>query len=875
MVCFFCHTCSIIKTYYTNFMKSLKITFILSLLFLSVTAFAQNGPGGKKVTVTGTVTDGTTKEPLEFANIVVLNPAGTTMGGGLTDDKGKFTFDVAPGVYKIVFNFFSYKDFTIESREISGDTNLGTIALESDATTIEGVEIIAERTTVELKLDKRVYNIGNDMMVKGGTVSDVLDNVPSLSVDAEGNVALRGNQSVTILIDGRPSNLAGSNVAEVLRLLPADSVDKVEVITNPSARYDAEGGGGIVNIILKKGKADGFNGSLIANTGDPANHGGSANLNYRSENFNLYSNLGYNYRNNPGNSKTNSRYLDDDNNTESYTNERRTNDRLRKGFNATVGLEWMVDSTATWTNSISIRRNTGDNPTKTFYDNYDANYNYLSSRYRLNYQTSEESNLNYSTSLQKKFNDKGHELKIDMSASKNIEDEDAKISDEYINSTTENTYQRTFNDTEESRGLVQADYVLPLGENGRFEAGYRGSFSQQDVDFVTEDLVGSEYQNNANYTNHLIYKEKVNALYSQYGNKIGNFSYLLGLRWEDSNIDVNLLTTSDYNNKRYNNFFPTAFGSYEFSESSSLSLSYARRINRPRGRFLNPFGGLESNINIFRGNPDINPSMTHSIDVGYMKKWRDLTLNTSAYINITDDTFQFVRQNSGQYVTQVVGGADIVDPDTGEVTVVDGQDVRTPVTLTTPINLAKEYRFGFEFNINYNPFKWWRLNSNFNFYRNETKGDYTFTYTDPNTGIEINDYQDFNNTAYAWTTRLNSKVTLPWKIDWQLNGNYEAPQNNAQGRRIGVASANTALSKDILKDKATVALNVQDIFNSRKMKNETYIPGQVSSYSEMQWRQRQVTLSFTYRFNMNKSDRQKEQQRQRQENGGGDEYMGG
>jgi outer membrane receptor for ferrienterochelin and colicins len=832
-------------------MKIFKITFILSLLLLSVTAFAQNGPDGKKVTLTGTVTDGTTKEPLEFANIVIQNAAGNTMGGGLTDDKGKYNVQIAPGTYNIIFTFFSYKNFTLQNREITADTNLGTTAMEADATVLEGVEIKAERTTVELKLDKRVYNIGNDMMVKGGTVSDVLDNVPSLSVDAEGNVALRGNQSVTILIDGRPSNLAGSNVAEVLRLLPADSVDKVEVITNPSARYDAEGGGGIVNIILKKGKADGFNGSLIANTGDPANHGGSANLNFRSENFNLYSNLGYNYRNNPGNSKTDSEYLDDDNNTESYTNERRTNDRLRKGFNATVGLEWMVDSTATWTNSVSFRRNTGNNPTKTYYDNYDANYDYLSSRYRLNYQTSEESNVNYSTSFQKKFNDKGHELKIDMSASKNIEDENAKISDEYINADIANSYQRTFNDTEESRGLIQADYVLPLGENGRFEAGYRGSFSQQDVDFVTEDLVGSDYVNNENYTNHLIYKEKVNALYSQYGNKLGKFSYLLGLRWEDSNIDVNLLTTSDYNNKRYNNFFPTAFASYEFSESSSLSLSYARRINRPRGRFLNPFGGLESNINIFRGNPDINPSMTHAIDAGYMKKWRDLTLNSSAYFNMTDNSFQFVRQAGG--------------------TTADG----TPITLTTPINLAKEYRFGFEFNINYNPFKWWRLNSNFNFYRNETQGDYTFTYTDPTTGVEVNDYQDFNNTAYAWTTRLNSKITLPWKIDWQLNGNYEAPQNNAQGRRVGVASANTALSKDILKDKATVALNVQDIFNSRKMKNETYIPGQVSSYSEMQWRQRQVTLSFTYRFNMNKQDRQKEQQRQRQQEGGGDEYMGG
>jgi len=848
--------CSItFKTYYIYFMKNLRITFIFSFLFLAVAAFAQipPGTGGPKVKAQGTLIDQASKQPLEFANVVMQNAQGVTMGGGLTDDKGHFVVEIAPGTYTIVFTYFSYKTVTVTDKEITTDINLGTTALAPETTEIEGVEIVAERSSVELKLDKRIYTIGSDMTVRGGTVSDVLDNVPSLSVDAEGNVALRGNQSVTILIDGRPSNLAGSNVAEVLRLLPADSVDKVEVITNPSARYDAEGGGGIVNIILKKGKADGFNGSVIATTGDPANHGLSTNLNYRSENFNLFSNLGYNYRNNPGNSFTDSEYLDADNNTTSYTNERRTNDRLRKGFNASLGLEWFIDSTLTWTNSLSVRRNTGSNPTRTYYDNYFADGGFNNSRYRFNYEDDKESNLNYGTNLVKKFNDKGHELRIDASVSKSIEDENANITDEIIGSTDPlaNSYERTINDQDESRGLVQADYVLPIGEKSRFEAGYRGSFSQLDTDARAETLVDGDYENNPNYTNHLVYKEKINALYSQYGSKFGSFSYLLGLRWEDSNIDVNLLTTGEYNNKKYNNFFPTAFLSYEFSESSSVSLSYARRINRPRGRFLNPFSGLQSNINIFRGNPDINPSKTHSIDAGYMKKWNKLTLNTSAYLNMTDDSFQFVRQRSG--------------------TTADG----TPITLTTPINLAKEYRFGFEFNINYNPFKWWRVNSNFNFYRNETQGDYTFNYTDPVSGETTTSFQDFNNTAYAFTTRINSKINLPWKIDWQLNGNYEGPQNNAQGRRIGVASANSALSKDILKDKATISLNVQDIFNSRKMKFETYIPGQVRSYSEMQWRQRQVTLSFTYRFNMTKQDRQKEQQQQRgQDSGGGEEYGG-
>ncbi|WP_116787777.1 TonB-dependent receptor domain-containing protein [Flavobacterium psychrotrophum] len=833
-------------------MKHLKNTFLVALLLTVFTAMAQNPPGGGTVKVTGKVIEEGSKQPLEFTNVIIQTVDNVTVGGGLTDAKGEFILEVKPGIYNVKYDFISFKPVLVTGKQINTDINLGTVTMAPDATVLKGVEITAERSTVEIKLDKRVYTVGNDMMVKGGTVSDVLDNVPSLSVDAEGNVALRGNQSVTILIDGRPSNLAGSNVAETLRLLPADSVDKVEVITNPSARYDAEGGGGIVNIVLKKGKANGFNGSVIANTGDPANHGVSTNLNYRGDNFNLFSNIGYNYRNNPGNSFTNSRYLDEDNNTTSYTNERRTNERLRKGFNASLGLEWFIDSTFTWTNSVSVRRNIGDNPSKTYYDNYFADGTFNNTRFRYNAEDSEESNVNYATSFLKKFNKDGHELKIDASVSKNIDDADANISDMILNAadTSGDSYQRTKNDQNEDRGLVQADYTLPIGDNGKFEAGYRGSFSTIKTDALAENLEGLEWVNNPNYSNILEYKEKVNALYTQYGSKIGKFSYMAGLRWEDSNIDVNQLNLNDYHNKRYNNFFPSAFLGYEFSGGSNLTLSYSRRINRPRGRFLNPFSGLQSNINLFRGNPDLNPSKTHAIDLAYLKKWQKVTLSTSAYLNATDDTFQFVRSVQGQTA--------------------DG----TPITLTTPINLAKEYRFGFEFNVNYNPFKWWRINSNFNFFRNQTKGDYTFSYQDATTGETITDFQDFNFTAYTWTSRINSKITLPYKIDWQLNGQYEAPQKSAQGKRRAQAGLNTSLSKDILKDKATIALNVQDIFNSRKMKNETYIAGQVESYSEMQWRVRQVTLSFTYRFNMSKADKQKEQQRQRQESGG-DEYMGG
>jgi len=333
------------------------------------------------------------------------------------------------------------------------------------------------------------------------------------------------------------------------------------------------------------------------------------------------------------------------------------------------------------------------------------------------------------------------------------------------------------------------------------------------------------------------YKEYVNAFYTQFGSKINKFSYLFGLRWEDSNIGVNLISGDNYNNKRYNNFFPSAFFAYEISDKSNVTLSYSRRIQRPRGRFLNPTANISSNINIFQGNPDLDPAMTHAIDLGYLKRWNKLTFNTSAYINKTDDVFQFIRRESGEIFENWIDENNnaIVDP--GEVT-------QIPIILSGPINLATEYRFGFEFTLNYTPYKWWRLNGNFNFFRNELKGNYNYTnfQGDP---VSIN----LDNVATSWFARINSKITLPYKIDWQTNATYNAPQTNAQGRSLGVISANLAFSKDILKEKGTIALNVSDVFNSRKRIFDANIPNFLNSHTEIQWRVRQITLSFTYIFN--------------------------
>jgi outer membrane receptor for ferrienterochelin and colicins len=824
------------------FMRQLKSLLIILALFFANFSFAQQ-PETKKVKVSGKVLDKITSQPLEYTTITfveVQNPS--AVSGGITNSKGEFNIDINSGTYNIRIEFISFKPVEFKNRSIQNDLNLGTFSLIEDATMLEAVEIRKDESTVEIKLDKKVYNVGQDMMVKGGTVSDVLDNVPSVSVDVEGNVSLRGNDNVRILIDGKPSGLGGINISEALKLIPAETIDKVEVITNPSARYDAEGGGGIINIVLKKGKNLGINGTVTAITGNPDNFGVNGTINLRSKSYNLFTTQGYSYSKGPGNSMTDTEYLNENGLPVSYLEERRNNERLRKGYNGNLGLEWYVTPSASWTNTFAYRKSDGANPDNVNLFFFDQNKVLNTSTNRFNDQTNDDADYDFSSNFIKKFKTDGHQLNIDGSYSISKDNDASFITineNDIATNTSLSDQQTTGNIQKQKRVLLQADYVLPINDKYRFEAGYRGNLTDLTTDYSVENLDNGIFVNDPQFTNALQYKESVNALYTQFGSKINKFSYLVGVRFEDSNIEINQFTQAVFNTKKYNNFFPSAFLTYELDDFENVSLSYSKRISRPRSRFINPFSSLSSNINLFRGNPDLDPSLTDSYDLGYLKKWKKLTFNTSMYFNRTNDAVQFVRN------TEIINN--------------------TLVLVTSPVNVGVEDRYGFEFTLSYSAFKWWKLNGNFNFFRNQTKGDYTFVdlIGNPQT-------IDFSNTALSWFARITSKVSLPLGIDWQTNGTYSAPQNNAQGSSRGIASMNLAFSKDILKEKGTIAFNVSDVFNSRKRITETNLPSQ-NAYSEFQWRERQVNLSLTYRFNRKKNERE----RPRREGGDDGEYMGG
>jgi len=837
-------------------MKQYSLFILLSLSSLFM--WSQSRPEAKSsITVTGTVIDKDTGEPLEYATLVlqsVENPSQVT--GGITDQMGLFSVEAKAGNYNLSIEYISYKTYTLNNQTLNTDINLGTIAIGLDVSQLDEVELVAERTTVELRLDKKVYNVGQDLTVKGGSVTDVLDNVPSVSVDVEGNISLRGNESVRILINGKPSALSGLS-PDALKQLPADAIQKVEVITNPSARYDAEGTAGILNIVLKQNKTVGLNGAINATLGTPKNNAGTLNLNLRRDKFNLFTTTTFRNNEGPGNGFNNQENFDENGQTLSFQDEKRLYLRDNTNFNTNLGLEFFIDETSSITNSVVFGNSNGGTRTEVDFNNYNAERILSLSRERISVETETDNNFQYSVNYQKKFKKDGHLLTADYQYSTGDEFEDAEIFETILQDNSYLPTERTSTTENQKNQLIQADYVLPFGSENQsqFELGYRGTFNEFTTafDFSVENTSGN-FISNPDFSNTLFYKEYVQAAYTQLGSKWASFSLLTGLRMEHSNIDVNLIETNDLKNKTYINWFPSIFLGYEIGETTQFTLSFSRRLRRPRNRFINPFVSRSSNTNLRQGNADLDPTFTNAFDLGYITRLDKLTFTTSGYFNHSTGVFQYIRQETGDVVT-IENPNDLSNP------------VTVPIILSRPINLANEKRVGMEFTTTYTPIRNWRFTWNVNMFQRALRGDYTFVNSNAETIT-----QNFDADNFSWFTRLSAKVVLPYAIDFQSNAFYQGPSRDAQSRNKGMLSANLAFSKEILKDKGTLSLNVSDLFNSRKRMSEIRTPN-VFSDSEFQWRQRQINFTFAYRFNQKKNF-SRDRSRGQGEMGGDMEFQG-
>jgi len=790
----------------------------------------------KKITISGNVLDQETNQPLEYATITLKNSRfPDRIQGGISNENGIFDLQIFPGKYNISIEYIGFNPIKYEGKVIRENTDFGKILMVFSENQLEEIELIGERTEVEIRLDKKIYNVGKDIMVRGGSVADVLDNVPSVSVDVEGNVALRGNDNVRILINGKPSGLVGISGPQGLRSLPAESIEKVEVVTSPSARYDAEGTAGILNIILKKQNLEGINGTLTGSVGLPKNNRTSANLNWRTKKLNIFTTNTLSDNITKGNSFNNNEYFNR-NNPSRFLKEKRLSERNRKSFFSSYGLEYYFNDKTSLTLSSFYRESDRESNTINKIQELDFDGNSLNLTERKEDEDEKDISRQYSANFFKDFKKEGHRFTALFQYEESYEDEYSDINNQtLIPVISEMKYEKVINDENQRRILAQSDYVLPIDENTQFELGYRGSFSTQKTDYQVSYLINSNYELDNNLSNYLIYKEYVNAAYMQYGKKIDKFSYLLGLRMEDSKIEIDQKTSNDTTIKRYTDFFPTLNLSYELNEKESFTLGYSRRLRRPRSRFINPFPSRSSVTNIFQGNPDLDPTYSNAFDLGYLKRWKTLTLNSSIYYQKATKAFTFIRQDSGE--TVIISGEE--NNTTNPI-------VEVPVIKLFPINLSENNRYGGEFSISYFPSRKIRLSGNFNLFSSEIIGNYKG--------------ESFDAKNLSWFARFNSTIKLPGSIDWQTRFFYRGPSENAQTKSKGILFLSGALNKEVFNKKGSISFRATDLLDSSRRKSET-LTESFYSYGEFQWREPSYVLTLTYQINPNKKKKSRRSQR--------------
>ncbi|QTN38356.1 TonB-dependent receptor [Cryomorphaceae bacterium] len=789
----------------------LRLPFTLALSVLTLALWAQRAPAAG---ISGLVVD-PDGQAIPYASVLLLQPTDSAIvEGTATDIDGGFILNPPVGQYLLQISFLSFEDFTRSVDYTGKSIKLGRLEMSPSSLALGEVEVVERRSEMELKLDKRVMNVGEDLKSAGLNASEILEYVPSVTVDVEGNVSLRGSENVRILINGRPSGLLGTNIADALRQLPGDLIESVEVITNPSARYDAEGEAGIINIVLKKERRGGLNGSVQAVAGYPDDYRVTLNANYRTEKMNIFGSSSVRYVNSPGGGSGTQIINNEDT---SYTF-RNTRDQLRGGWSQTyrLGADFFLNDQNTLTVSGLYDTEDGKNLVDIrYFDETNEGISLgetLRADEEIELEDTYEVNLNYLRT----FDEKDRKWTVDFQYIKDNDLENSNLLQTSTYPESDSLYQRSSNTENEVNFLFQSDYIDPLGNDLVLELGTRNTLRYIDNDFLVETRDGSDgdWEPIDEFNNYFQYREAIYAGYTILSQDLGRWSWQGGLRAEYTDLETELVETGETNPRDYLNWFPSAFLGYEVTENQTAQLSYSRRLSRPGFRQLLPFTGYNDNRNFWAGNPDLDPEYTNSFEGSYLVYFDKGSILTSAYY----------RHRTG-----------IIS----RITVIDsiGNTVRTPV------NLAVQDAYGFEFTANADISQNWRLNGNLNVFHQVTVGDY--------------EGQDFGATNTSWTTRVSSQWNFTKDLKGQVSWFYRGPQQNAQGRVEGISSVDASVGMDLFGGKGSLTLNVRDLFNSRKRRWTIDEPGYLSE-SEFQWRQRQWLLTFSYRLKQerNRSGRQ-------------------
>ncbi|MEM6346576.1 MAG: TonB-dependent receptor [Bacteroidota bacterium] len=728
--------------------------------------------------------------------------------GAISDGLGNFKIEAPGGNYFLRYSAMGYEPYYSAPFELKADLEVGSVRLKAKNLTLSEVQITAEKDLVELDLDKKIYNVSKDLSNQGATASEILGNLPSVTVNQNGQVSLRGSGDVRILIDGKPSGLIGPD-GEGLAQLQGSLIESVEIITNPSARYEAEGTGGVINIVLKKDRRKGFNGSLDLTAAYPTNINAALNLNYRVKKVNFFVNYGFGYRVNPYRGTVYQEVYRADT---TFISLQESNGRFQGLVNnIRGGIDYYFDENNILTGAYRFRRTDGQRFSFFRYEDYLNNLNNpIAITAREQEEVESEPYSEYALTYKKKFRREGQELTADARYLNYWEN-----SDQIFPETTwlpgqsreqgTTFVQRSVNDEFENQYLFQVDYVQAFGEDGTIEGGVRLSFRDMTNDYLaTEEQSDGEWLALPGFDNVFQYNENVQAIYGIIGNKQERISYQVGLRAEATRIATELVDTRESNEREFQNLFPSGLFALHLPAQNDLQISYSRRIRRPTYRELSPFITLSDRRNFFSGNRDLDPEFSHSVELSHLKYFEQGVLTSALYYRNSSSTIQSIR-------------------------LVDQEGLAT----TLPYNLVGQNAFGADISFSYSLTPWWKLDANFNAFRAITDA----TNIDPN----------FSADTYSWFVRQTSKFRLPKETSVQLRTNYQAPELIPQGRRAAIFSLDIALKKELWQRKGALTLSGTNLLNTNRSIMMT--EGEAFFTDRFSLRQpRQLNLTLTYRI---------------------------
>lgn len=810
---------------------------VLFVLLFSAALFAQASEvtqrSGKNISgeINGTVIDSASMKAIEFATVALLGATDAeVIGGTTTDSKGNFTLSKVPGgKYRLKISVMGYTSKVIEPVMITSNStrvSMGEVLMAENTLNMKGVEVTGQKGAIEFGVDKMVVNAEKVLPGAGGSAVDILKNTPSVSVDSDGNISLRGNTGINIQIDGKPSTLTNG---KMLEQIPASAVEKVEIITNPSAKYDAEGTAGIINIVLKKQLEQNFNGMLSANVGTRDNYNSSASFNYRNNGLNIFGNYDNRFFQRTGRGFINrENYLSTGT---AYFNQ--DFDFRFRGFshNFKIGADYSFDKKNSVTTSLMY--NLGEGHFRHLgYNNTLDSLRLLSGSYT-NFNNGDRSGntLDYSLNYKRTFETQGKELTADVFVSNSFNDDISKRTSDYFNASGavipgRSELQESKNENKNMFVSLKSDFVQPLSKTGKLETGYKLTFRDRNMDYDVKDFdfANQLYNANTSLSNEFEYTELIHAAYATYSDSYKKFKYQMGLRLEQTYTEGNQKTMGIKNKNDYFSWFPSIHISQELFEGYETKLSYSRRINRPNINLVNPFKRFMDPLIANAGNPYLKPEYIDSYEFGNSYFHKQSSVFATLFYRQVNDNIQFI--------------AEVQDNN---------------VSITTFKNLTKQTSYGIELNGSHQLLKWWNLNAGYSYYRSRIYGTY------PGSGQA--------RVSNMWNARFTSMMQLGWDMDLQFNGYYSSPQIQPQGKFYGIFWSDVSLKKSFLNKSLSVSLRMTDIFDGTKFR-ASIKGGNFSAVNEQKMKNQIITLSVQYNINNFKKARD----RRPDEDTGGREY---